>query len=391
MVAMPSSRFMVLIEDRNPARTVGRGVGEERPGEVQCARARIGTEDTAHETVAGGGAQCQGHRGRGDESGGEALGRPGPVPMSAAAVATSTMARAAGRQDLGVVGGECHDGHAAHGVPGQDGVGDVAGGRAPPPGRRPASRCSTAPCPGCWRRGPAGRRAPRGDRIRPVGGRPGSRWRGCSSSSGGGPPLVPAHIPHGQSAPSAGVHGELSGRLEHPPSQLSSSSPGRSSGGSVVQGPVRVREAAPSVGGRPADQGGGGTEREEAATAAGDVERWHYRRPLRRANRLLEGDRREPVGVPAEDRFESHRDQGPIGGDGLDDGAPTISGGWARAKPLTSRARAGGSSLPPVKRAECTIGVLMKPGQMAVTPTPDRSPVGPQALGELEDGRLGRP
>ena len=50
--------------------------------------------------------------------------------------------------------------------------------------------------------------------------------------------------------------------------------------------------------------------------------------------------------------------------------APTISGGWARAYALTSRSRARGSSLPPVKRADVTIGVLMKPGQMAVTPTP---------------------
>ena len=59
MVAMPSSRFMVLMEDRNPARTLGRGVGEERAGEVHVCPGRVGAEDAAHETVAGGGAQRQ--------------------------------------------------------------------------------------------------------------------------------------------------------------------------------------------------------------------------------------------------------------------------------------------------------------------------------------------
>src|SRR5450755_154576 len=49
---------------------------------------------------------------------------------------------------------------------------------------------------------------------------------------------------------------------------------------------------------------------------------------------------------------------------------PTMSGGWPFLKPRTSRSRCVGSSRPPVNRVDDAIGVSMKPGQMAVTPTP---------------------
>src|SRR5580704_3155520 len=49
---------------------------------------------------------------------------------------------------------------------------------------------------------------------------------------------------------------------------------------------------------------------------------------------------------------------------------PTMSGGWPFLKPRTSRSRCVGSSRPPVNLVDAAMGVSMKPGQMAVTPTP---------------------
>src|ERR1700722_19406419 len=49
---------------------------------------------------------------------------------------------------------------------------------------------------------------------------------------------------------------------------------------------------------------------------------------------------------------------------------PTMSGGWPLLKPRTSPSRCVGSSLPPVNLVDAAMGVSMKPGQRAVTPTP---------------------
>ncbi len=95
MVAMPSSRFMALMATMKPAAHLRCGVSEKGAGEVDVGAHGIAPEDTADEPVARRRVQAPGTPADEEMSAAENhSAAAGPEPMSAAAVATRTMARA---------------------------------------------------------------------------------------------------------------------------------------------------------------------------------------------------------------------------------------------------------------------------------------------------------
>ena len=135
-----------------------------------------------------------------------------------------------------------------------------------------------------------------------------------------------ADIPHGQVGAVRRGQADRTGRLQRAPAELTGD---RTEGSVPGGGGARAEVAGPRGGHLPVGDGapherGGGAERQEAATAAGEVEGRHSGATAQAGHELLEGDGREAMGVPAEHRFESHRHHGPVGRDGLDDGGPHL-------------------------------------------------------------------
>ena len=84
----------------------------------------------------------------------------------------------------------------------------------------------------------------------------------------------------------------------------------------------------PPVGRGTTDEGGRGADGKEAAAAPGEVEGGHdvSAPPAQAGQGLLEGDGHVAMGIPAQDRFESDRDHGPVAGNGVDDGRADLFG-----------------------------------------------------------------